>query len=147
MLNIVTTRWMMMAIASLTMSQCGLALFPGCCAGEEKREPGTHCLRMGQVPLVTCVYSAAQKLNFSWIISVSEELIAFITPSSSSTRSVVTVGIFHMGEGARLAEVSVMEQILQKFPEILGELSIRKQCVRGSFFFLSAPRTSAWEQG
>ena len=64
MLNIVTTRWMMMAIASLTMSQCGLALFPGCCAGEEKREPGTHCLRMGQVPLVTCVYSAAQKLNF-----------------------------------------------------------------------------------
>ena len=52
-----------------------------------------------------------------------------------------------MGEGARLAEVSVMEQILQKFPEILGELSIRKQCVQGSFFFFSTPRTSAWEQG
>ena len=70
---------------------------------------------------------------------MSEELIAFITPSSSSTQSVVTVGIFHMGEGARLAEVSVMEQILQKFPEILGELSIRKQCVRGSFFFSLRP--------
>ena len=35
-----------------------------------------------------------------------------------------------------LAEVSVMEQILQKiskFPEILGKLSMRKQCVPGSF--------------
>ena len=36
-----------------------------------------------------------------------------------------------------LAEVSVTEQILReisKFPEILGELSMRKQCVPGSFF-------------
>jgi len=34
-------------------------------------------------------------------------------------------------------EVSVTKQILQKiskFPEILGELSMRKQCVPGSFF-------------
>ena len=29
-------------------------LVPGSCAGEEEREPGTHCLRMCQVPLVTC---------------------------------------------------------------------------------------------
>ena len=35
-----------------------------------------------------------------------------------------------------LAEVSVMEQVLReisKFPEILGKLSMRKQCVPGSF--------------
>ena len=38
---------------------------------------------------------------------------------------------------AYLAEVSVMEQIsrkISKFPEILEELSMRKQCVPGSFF-------------
>ena len=37
---------------------------------------------------------------------------------------------------AYFAEVSVTEQILwkiSKFPEILGELSMRKQCVPGSF--------------
>ena len=32
-----------------------LALFPGSRAGEEEREPGTHCSRMRQVPLVTCI--------------------------------------------------------------------------------------------
>ena len=35
-----------------------------------------------------------------------------------------------------LAEVSVTEQVLQeisKFPENLGKLSMRKQCVLGSF--------------
>ena len=32
-----------------------IASFPGSYAGEEEREPGTHCLRMRQVPLVTCI--------------------------------------------------------------------------------------------
>ena len=32
-----------------------LASFPGSCAGEEEKEPGTHCSRMRQVPLVTCI--------------------------------------------------------------------------------------------
>ena len=32
-----------------------LASFPGSCAGEEERERGTHCSRMRQVPLVTCI--------------------------------------------------------------------------------------------
>ena len=39
-------------------------------------------------------------------------------------------------KSAYLVEVSVTEQILRKiskFPEILGELSMRKQCVPGSF--------------
>jgi len=47
---------------------------------------------------------------------------------------------------AYLAEVNVTEQILQeisKFPEILEELSMRKQCVPGSFFL--HPHTRAWE--
>ena len=37
-----------------------------------------------------------------------------------------------MGAAAYLAEVSVTEHILRKFPEILGELSMHKQCVLGS---------------
>ena len=32
-----------------------LASFPGSCVGEEEREPGTHCSRMRQVPMVTCI--------------------------------------------------------------------------------------------
>ena len=44
-------------------------------------------------------------------------------------------------KSAYLAEVSVTEQILwkiSKFPEILGELSMRKQCVPGSFLSVHA---------
>ena len=37
-----------------------------------------------------------------------------------------------------LAEVSVTEQVLQEFPDLLGELSMRKQCVPGSFFSVHA---------
>ena len=43
---------------------------------------------------------------------------------------------FYTGEVGVLAEVSVTEQVLReisKFPEILGKLSMRKQCVPGSF--------------
>ena len=32
-----------------------VASFPESCLGEEERQPGTHCLRMRQVPLVTCI--------------------------------------------------------------------------------------------
>ena len=46
-------------------------------------------------------------------------------------------GSFYTREVGVLAEVSVTEQVLQeisKFPEILGKLSMHKQCVPGSFF-------------
>ena len=44
-----------------------IASFPGSCAGEEEREPGTHCSRMRQVPLVTCTLLRYIKImvNFS----------------------------------------------------------------------------------
>ena len=45
-------------------------------------------------------------------------------------------------KSVRLTEVSVTDQVLQeisKFPEILGELSMRKQCVPGSFFSAHTP--------
>ena len=32
-----------------------IALLPGSCVGEKEREPGTHCLGMCQVPLLTCI--------------------------------------------------------------------------------------------
>ena len=44
-------------------------------------------------------------------------------------------------KSACLAEVSVTDRFygnFQKFPEILGELSMRKQCVPGSFFSVHA---------
>ena len=40
-----------------------IASFPGSCAGEEEREPGTHCSRMRQVPLVTCVLLRYTKIS------------------------------------------------------------------------------------
>ena len=40
-----------------------LALFPGSRAGEEEREPGTHCLRMRQVPLVTGILLRYTKIT------------------------------------------------------------------------------------
>ena len=45
-----------------------LSLFPGSCAGEEKREPGTHCLRMRQVPLVTCVLLRYTKITVDFCL-------------------------------------------------------------------------------
>ena len=45
-------------------------------------------------------------------------------------------GSFYTREVGVLAEVSVTEQVLweiSKFPEILGKLSMHKQCVPGSF--------------
>ena len=56
-----------------------------------------------------------------------------MNPSSSSTQSVL--GVRHLSYGS-LAEVSITEQILlkfPKFPDLLGEVSMRKQCVPGSF--------------
>ena len=32
-----------------------ISSFPGSCAWEEEREPGTHCSHMCYVPLVTCI--------------------------------------------------------------------------------------------
>ena len=42
---------------------CSIASFPGSRAGEEEREPGTHCSRMRQVPLVTCILLRYTKIN------------------------------------------------------------------------------------
>ena len=40
-----------------------LASFPGSRAWEEEREPGTHCSRMRQVPLVTCILLRYTKIT------------------------------------------------------------------------------------
>ena len=42
-------------LGNKTYAQHNVASFPGSYAGEEEREPGTHCSRMRQVPLVTCI--------------------------------------------------------------------------------------------
>ena len=52
-----------------------VASFPGSCAGEEEREPGTHCSRMRQVPLVTCIllrYTKTSSMHNMFGASVSE---------------------------------------------------------------------------
>ena len=40
-----------------------LASFPGSRAGEEERDPGTHCSHMRQVPLVTCILLRCTKIT------------------------------------------------------------------------------------
>ena len=36
--------------SAVELTSVGLASFPGSCAGEGEREPGTHCSHMRQVP-------------------------------------------------------------------------------------------------
>ena len=45
-----------------------VASFPGSCAGEEEREPGTHCLRVRQVPLVTCILLRYTKITVNFCL-------------------------------------------------------------------------------
>ena len=45
-----------------------LASFPGSCAGEEEREPGTQCSRMRQVPLVTCILLRYTKITVTFCL-------------------------------------------------------------------------------
>ena len=175
--------------------------FPGSCAGEEEREPGTHCSRMRQVPLVTCILLRYTKItvNFCLLLKatlhsytacgthtsdfeVKNNIALMVTiciasfevigelqreklrqsrakalswngrmrgqfpqakrriPSSLPRHRPHTVqsvaGSFYTREVGVLAEVSVKEQVLReisKYPEILGKLRMRKQCVPGSF--------------
>ena len=71
----------------------------------------------------------------AWIILVSKELIAFIAPSSSSTqeRGEWQASVARK-KSACLTEVSVAGRFYCKIPRNPGELSMRKQCVPGSFF-------------
>ena len=48
---------------TLNCADSRLASFPGSRAGEEEREPGTHCSRMCQVPLVTCILLCCTKIT------------------------------------------------------------------------------------
>ena len=45
-----------------------IASFPGSCAEEEEREPGTHCSRMRQVPLVTCILLCYSKITVNFCL-------------------------------------------------------------------------------
>ena len=45
-----------------------VASFPGSCVGEEEREPGTHCSRMRQVPLVTCILLRYTKITVNFCL-------------------------------------------------------------------------------
>ena len=80
----------------------------------------------------------------AWIISVSKELDDFIASSSSSTQSVVSGRHFFTQEKlACLVEVSVIEQILQKFSEIVGNWACWNSVYELASFF----STHAWEPG
>ena len=80
----------------------------------------------------------------AWIIPVSEELDNFIASSSSSTQSVVSGRHFFTQEKlACLVEVSVIEQILQKFSEIVGNWACWNSVYELASFF----STHAWEPG
>ena len=51
-----------------THTHTHIASFPGSCAGEEEREPGTHCSRMRQVPLVTCILLRYTKITVNFCL-------------------------------------------------------------------------------
>ena len=109
------------------------SLVPRLSCREEEREPGTHCWRMCQVPLVICILLRYTKIKegrdcISHLLQClagmqermdnasSEELRTFVAHSSSSTQRGQWQASFIQKKSAYLAEVSVTEQILRKFP-------------------------------
>ena len=48
--------------------------------GEEEREPGTHCLRICQVPLVTCILLHYTKINGNFCLSAERPHCRIILP-------------------------------------------------------------------
>ena len=56
-----------------------LASFPGSCAGEEVKEPDTLCVRMRQVPTVTCILLHYTKIFTCWKAAL-QSYIACETP-------------------------------------------------------------------
>ena len=57
-----------------------LASFPGSCVGEEEREPGKHCSRMHQVPLVTCILLRYTKINGNFCLPAERPQCKAILP-------------------------------------------------------------------
>ena len=57
-----------------------LASFPGSCAGEEEREPGIHCSRMRQVPLVTCTLLRYTKITVNFCLPPERSHCMVILP-------------------------------------------------------------------
>ena len=58
----------------------GLASFSGSRAGEEEREPGAHCSRMRQVPLVTCILLRYTKINGNFCLPAERPHCRTILP-------------------------------------------------------------------
>ena len=64
-----TSKPTLTVVHSLCLGASGrLASFPGSCAGEEEREPGTHCSCMRQVPLVTCILLRYTKIMVNFCL-------------------------------------------------------------------------------
>ena len=58
-----------------------LASFPGSRATrDEEREPGTHCSRMRQVPLVTCILLRYTKINGNFCLPAERPQCKIILP-------------------------------------------------------------------
>ena len=62
------------------LSYMGLASFPGSRVGEEEKEPGTHCSRMHQVPLVTCILLRYTKTNGNFCLPAERPQCKIILP-------------------------------------------------------------------
>ena len=69
-----------------------LASFPGSCAGKEEREPGTHCLCMHQVPLVTYILLRYSKITVNFCLPAERPHCIVILPVEH-IRAVLTVCI------------------------------------------------------
>ena len=68
------------------------ASFPGSCSGEEEREPGTHCLCMCEVPLVTCILLRYTKIMVNFCSPAERPHCKVILP----VRHVLVVLVFIM---------------------------------------------------
>ena len=67
------------------------ASFLDSCEGEKEREPGTHCLHMCQVPLVTCILLSYTKIMANFCLSAERPHCRVILPVRH-IRAILTSG-------------------------------------------------------
>ena len=115
------TIWLIVASFELVSE---LASFPGSCATEEEREPGTHCLRMHQLLLVTCILLHYTKVNKF-----------LFTCWKTTLRNYTSVMLYHLGASLSKQHTDLLichytKQDLSRTSRYLGITYIRKPTAR-----------------
>ena len=94
-----------------------LALFPGSCVGEEEREPSTHCLRMCQVPLVTCI-----------LLRYTKIMVNFCLPAEGRTAQLYSLWDTYEQFWSKKNNITLTVTVCNASFQVIGELQKEGLC-------------------